>query len=104
MLDSCEADPAYARRFQFKAADKLNLLRRWLLLEARQAGNEARVSELLAELMIGSDADTRGFLVRHAFVPMQSEDSDLAGMSDAGHLRDLVDWSLDAMKQRRRVA
>ena len=99
-IDSCEADDVYFQRFQLKPADKLNLLRRWLLLEARQSGNEARSSELLAELMSGSDADTRAFLVRHGFLPMPS----VTPAVDANHLRDLVDWSLGAVAEQRRVA
>ena len=99
-IDSCESDPKFSQRFKLAPGDKLNLLRRWLLLEARYAGNEARVSELLAELLPGSDVETRAFLVRHGFLPMSGITSDIG----SEQLRDAVNWSLETDERLKRVA
>jgi glycosyltransferase involved in cell wall biosynthesis len=69
MVESCEREERFAERFTFDPADRRELYQRWMLQEARRAGDQRRVTTLTAALSTFCTEETRSFLTLHGFIP-----------------------------------
>jgi hypothetical protein len=74
MVETCEADPRYGRRFRLTTADKRDLYERWLILSEQRAGNTASVIELIDRLMESPEctSETIDFLVLQGLIPRRA--------------------------------
>jgi glycosyltransferase involved in cell wall biosynthesis len=71
MVETCEADPKYGRRFKLSTSDKRDLYERWQILAERRAGNTASLIELIDRLMESPEctSETIDFLVLQGLIP-----------------------------------
>jgi glycosyltransferase involved in cell wall biosynthesis len=69
IVESCEKEERFAERFTFDETTRRELYQRWMLQEARRAGDERRVISLTNALSTFATEETQSFLWRHGFIP-----------------------------------
>jgi hypothetical protein len=71
MVETCESDPKFGRRFKLSTSDKRDLYERWQILAEQRAGNTASVIELIDRLMESPEctSETIDFLVLQGLIP-----------------------------------